>query len=271
MRLWFFACSVLALGSAACAEGDSIVGAGGSAGEGASSGSGDGGSSSSTKSGPSTGTGQTSSTGTPCEEQPCKLTAPQCGCPETQACTIDTTNERACVEAGSATAGQPCNASTLCEPGTMCVGYQTGLLSCAPFCATDADCTAPGGLCTINLSDGNGGDVPNVTLCSENCNPVTNTGCQVQGTSCQVGLRDMIDPYTLCTPSGAGVQQAACTDSSDCAPGFACLNTAQMTTLCFQWCDVQAANCPGALVCQALEISPGVPLTIGNTTYGACT
>jgi hypothetical protein len=213
----------------------------------------------------------TSSTGTPCEEQPCKLVEPQCGCASDQACTIDGTGERVCAQPGNALPGAPCNAQTTCVTGSLCVGYGAGLDSCSEFCATDADCVAPGGLCAITLNDGMGGDIPDVILCSTNCNLVNGVGCQVPGTSCQLGLRDMTDPFTLCAPSGAGIQDTLCTDTSGCAPGFICLTTTAMDERCFQWCDVANPTCPGGLVCQQLEISAGVPLVIGTTSYGACT
>jgi hypothetical protein len=273
MRLRLLALAMTTTALAACAEGDTITGAGGNDGSGGTAQNGGNTTGGGTKSGPTTtGSSQpTTTTGEPCSEQPCKLVEPQCGCPDGEACSIDGANERACVEAGSVAWGAPCDAGQLCAPGLMCVGYATGKLSCAKFCDTDAECEAPGGLCAINLDDGNGGDVPNVALCSDDCNLVTNAGCQVAGTSCQIGLRDMTDPFTLCAPSGTGVQDTMCTDNTGCAPGFICLTTTAMDERCFQWCDVANPTCPGGLVCQQLEISAGVPLVIGSTSYGACT
>lgn len=251
MRLRPLAFAILGLLAAACAESDPIGGAGGQGGD-ASSGGGD----------PSPAT--TTSTGETCSEDPCKLTLPQCGCDAGGACSIDEAGERVCIPAGAAGQGAPCETSSSCQPGAMCVGYGAGLLSCAEFCETDADCQAPGGLCAITL-----GSAPGVTLCSDDCDLTTNAGCQVAGLSCQFGVRGT-EPFTLCAPAGAGTQGTACADTSDCAAGFLCLAT-QVDERCFQWCDVAAQDCPGGLTCQPVQIEAGVPLVIGGTSYGACT
>lgn len=271
MRLELLASALLTILSFSCAQGDTIVDGGdgggnsGTGGSGTGKGSGNGSGTMKTASG-TTAAEVSSSTGPPCEEQPCKLVEPQCGCAAGQACTIDGSGDRLCAEAGSAAWGAPCNASNPCAAGTLCVGYAAGLDSCSKFCATDQDCEAPGGLCAVTLNG-----APDVLLCSADCSFVTNAGCQVSGTSCQLGLREMTDPFTLCAPSGAGVQNATCADTSGCAPGFICLTTTAMDERCFQWCDVNSPTCTGGLICQQLEISAGVPLVIGTTSYGACT
>ncbi|NUO53252.1 MAG: hypothetical protein HOV80_30765 [Polyangiaceae bacterium] len=210
------------------------------------------------------------STGPACDEDPCKLVEPQCGCMSGDACTINGSGDRVCTTAGSAAWDAACNAQNQCAPGMLCAGYAAGLDSCAKFCNSDADCEAPGGLCAVTLNDGMGGTLPDVTLCSTNCSFTTN-GCAVAGTSCQLGIRNMTEPFTLCAPSGTGTQNTNCVDSSGCAPGFICLTTTAMDERCFQWCDVNAPACPGGLICQQLEVSAGVPLVIGTTAYGACT
>jgi Cys-rich repeat protein len=153
----------------------------------------------------------------------------------------------------------------------MCVGYTPTTRSCSKFCTTDADCEAPGGLCAIDITDGSGNEIPNATLCSQDCDLITSDGCNATGTSCQFAVRAMMDPYTLCAPSGAGVDDAPCSTNADCASGFVCLTNAQMVSQCYQWCNTAAPACPMAQVCQGLEIQPGVPLLIGDIHYGACT
>lgn len=249
MRLRLLAFGFVATLAVACAESDPIGGSGGSGGSGSGGGS-------------TTSDGSTTTTGEACTEDPCKLTVPQCGCGEAEACSVDASATRVCIPAGSAQPGAACETNASCAPGALCVGYGPGLLSCGKFCDTDADCEAPGGLCAIE-------PVPGITLCSDNCDLETNAGCQVAGLSCQFSVRDT-EPFTLCAPSGAGTQGAACTDTSQCAPGFLCLAT-QVDESCFKWCDVAAQDCPGGLICQPVEIEAGVPLVIGNTSYGACT
>jgi hypothetical protein len=273
------ASALLTILSLSCAQGDTIVD--GDDGDGSSNSGGSGTGGSGTGNGNGSGTMKTASastaaqasttTGPACEEDPCKLVEPQCGCMSGDACTINGSGDRVCAAAGSAMPGAGCNAQNPCAAGSLCAGYGPGLDSCQKFCAADTDCEAPGGLCAITLNDGMGGTLPDVTLCSTDCSFVTNTGCSVAGTSCQLGIRNMTDPFTLCAPSGTGVQQTACVDSSGCAPGFICLTTSAMDERCFQWCDVNSPTCPGGLICQGLEISAGVPLVIGTTVYGACT
>lgn len=246
----------------ACAKGDPLTGVGGAGGSGQG---GDGASSS--EGGSTTDNVTTSSTtsGPACDEQPCKLVAPQCGC-EDGACTVDGAGSRICVEAGSAGQSEPCDETTLCEPGTICVGYTTELTSCATFCEDDSDCDAPGGKCAIDLTD-----AATVKLCSENCDFVTSQGCLLLGTACQLGITDTDQPFSLCAPSGAGTAQALCADTSECAPGFVCLPTTNDDNRCFQWCSVNTPACPADLpVCSGLDVTDGVPLMIGNVHYGVC-
>ncbi len=251
MRLRVFAFPVVVALVSACAEGEPIVSpTGGQGGDG---------------SGGAAGTSDaSSSSGGACAEDPCKLVSPQCGCDAGDACTVNGSGERACGPAGTATVGQACNATTGCAAGTACIGYGPALNSCSAFCDTDADCEAPGGLCAITV-----GAIPGVTFCSANCDLIASAGCELPGLSCQFGVRDGTDPFTLCAPSGDGVQDTPCTETSECAPGFLCLQT-QVDERCFKWCDAVLQDCPGGLTCQAVEIEAGVPLVIGNTTYGAC-
>mgnify|MGYP007059417401 CR=1 FL=1 len=246
-----------------CAKGDDLlVGGGGS-------GAGDSGTGGETSTTTTTGPGATTSTGPGCSEQPCKLGVPQCGCAADEQCSVGADDERACEAAGTVGWGQSCNGGLACAPGFLCAGYANDKLSCAKFCNGDSDCEAPGGLCAINLNGQNNQPIPGVTLCSQNCNLVTNSGCQVSGTSCQLGLRDQ-DPFTLCAPSGTGVYQTLCADNAECAAGHVCLPTTNNDDRCFQWCQ-NGGGCPNGLTCQTLEVSAGVPLTIGGVTFGACT
>ena len=239
-----------------CAEGGSIVtdGSGGA--------SGDGGNGSAAQT-------TTVTTGPMCLEDPCKLVVPQCGCGDQQ-CTVDGAGERACVTAGDVGQSQACSDTALCEPGTLCIEFEVGFANCAKFCDTDAQCEAPGGICFFKLDDGSGGDVPGVTMCSENCELATSQGCGVAGTSCQLGLTTADQPFTVCRPSGALVYQEICAETSDCAPDFVCLPTSIPDERCFQWCKIGGSACPTGQTCTAQEISAGVPLTLGTTTYGIC-
>lgn len=258
----------------ACATGgdgpveESAEGGGGQTGGGGGVG-GAGGATTTTTTSSSTGTGGAGGVEPVCDEMPCKLVAPQCGCADDEQCEIKTPTAqnpsgRSCVGKGDLAIGAQCAGAGVCQPGSLCVN--TGKSTCMEFCSDDAQCDAPGGLCVITLNDGSGGVIPDATLCSPNCDPITNVGCGVAGMSCQVGVEQtgQMRAFTLCTGSGAGVENAPCTDSGDCAVGFGCFGPAPEK--CLRWCNYLQPSCPGAGFCG--EVNP--PLIIGNTEYGVC-
>lgn len=198
-----------------------------------------------------------------CGENPCKLVSPQCGCAGGEMCTIDGMGGRLCIAAGSAAVGQTCMTSDECAAGGLCAQISSTLATCMKFCSIDSNCTAPGGLCTITLNDGSSGQIPGVTLCSENCDPTTNTGCLVSGSACHLGKEPagQMRYFSRCGGSGAGTQGAACTNDEQCAPTFGCFNSG--TKKCLKYCKVGGAACPGGLTCASIGV-------IGGTEYGAC-
>lgn len=299
---------VAAASSSGCAEGARLgqrpsSGEGGSFGEGGSGGSNDpsgaggatagGGAASSASAGAAafgatTGAGVTTAAGSgaggaggagtgaggdePCSESPCKLVAPQCGCADGQACSVKATG-RYCTAAGDTPIGQACNLASNCMPGALCVKTSGTVSTCMPFCASDGDCQPPGGLCILNLSDGKGGQIPDATICTENCDPVTSTGCPVAGTGCQLGREadGQMRFFTRCTGAGSGKQKASCPNGvDDCAPGYSCF-TVDATDMCLKFCEVSAPapGCPGGTVCTPIQIDD-VNAQIGNVQYGAC-
>jgi hypothetical protein len=205
---------------------------------------------------------------------PCKLTAPQCGCPGGEQCGIDNaTASVACVQGGTDGVGQQCgtSATDLCAPGGTCVtaSVATGLAICDKFCDTDANCTAPGGLCIIQLNDGTGGSIPNVTLCSANCDPSTNVGCSAPGSSCQLLQESsgLMRTLTDCRGAGTKTYMAACDPTLDeCAATYGCFNigtVAMPQDVCLKYCKYPNGNC-GAQTCLDLMAF------VGTTDYGVC-
>jgi hypothetical protein len=194
----------------------------------------------------------------PCTEDPCKVVAPQCGCPEAQKCTM-LAGMRTCRPAGSTPIGGTCASDTDCEAGTMCVGLG-GLFTCHEFCAADPECAPPGGLCAIDLGAG-----PEA-LCTENCDPISGSGCTLSGSKCELFNHAMGFWYSGCMLAGAGIQGTACNNSDECGPGLGCLTVASVTS-CHQWCNVNAPVCPvQAPTCANFD----PPLVIGAVTYGGC-
>jgi hypothetical protein len=217
----------------------------------------------------STGTGGSSSTassggmGGMCSEDPCKLVAPQCGCDSDEACAL-VDGERLCVGAGTTGPNELCSGND-CAPGSQCLSV-AGASICYQHCTMDAECTAPGGLCVVHIGDGKGGVYPE-TLCSTNCNPISNAGCPA-GSRCTFGL-DEGPPeryYTLCVGVGGGQQGDGCNSPDDCAAGLDCL-TVNAQTLCYTFCDLDSPVCPGSTEC-LINFDP--PADVGGIEYGAC-
>jgi hypothetical protein len=141
--------------------------------------------------------------------------------------------------------------------------------TCHKFCDGDADCQPPAGLCALSLN-GSGGAEP-VTMCSESCDPITNSGCPVAGMKCDLGQATAPPQpwFTLCTLTGSGAQGQSCVDSGDCASGLSCFNTVAPPAedlRCLTWCKPAAPVCPANTSCTSLNPQ----LLVGSVEYGAC-
>ena len=194
-----------------------------------------------------------------CDEMPCKLVEPQCGCADAEACTL-VQGERSCQPNGTKEEGENCQGLNVCVAGNLCVNYG-GLGTCRHFCNVDTDCKQPGGACVLELNN----VMPPQSVCSDNCDPPSNTGCIAMGGKCDLFLSMTMQWFTVCAPTGPGMQDAPCTDSGDCALGYGCINDG-MVELCRHYCDTQAPACPGVTMCAGFN----TPATVGAKTYGAC-
>ena len=202
-----------------------------------------------------------------CSEDPCKLTLPQCGCDEDQRCTVDGLGTRFCDKTGSARLGEECAAGDGdCGAGAICVGLSATLHACAAFCEADTDC-AVGGLCIRHLSDGNGGALPGVALCTEACDPAALTGCAASGTSCAL-LHETDGAqrwYTQCVvPTSTSHDGDAC-DATPCGPGLVCVDLDSVKT-CRALCVVGGGGCEAPTQCTAFQNA----VTVGSVEYGSC-
>lgn len=204
-----------------------------------------------------------------CDEDPCKLVVPQCGCAAGEMCVIgtptpDNPDARACTAAGTAMPGETCASNADCAPGSMCVN--TGVDLCLEFCSDDGLCNAPGGQCLVTLVDSTQQPIPNATLCSLNCDPITNTGCNAGG--CALGQEEVsMELFTLCQGVGAGTQGATCVDNGDCAGGHGCFTT-DIGLQCLKYCGVTPSkgSCTGGTLCSGFT----TPVIVGNQEYGVC-
>jgi len=198
-----------------------------------------------------------------CDEDPCKLTTPQCGCEEGQQCSMQGAL-RTCIEEGSTPPGESC-ISGECTPGHICVNNLTGGSAiCHEFCSDDGDCSPPGGLCILSIAN------MSATVCSQNCDPVTDTGCEEPTMKCDIGQEagGQMRWFTRCTGSGSVDQGEVCTNSNQCLPGLSCFNIPNQTdNNCLTWCRVSPpSSCPSSTAC-----SPFAPaITVGSVEYGAC-
>lgn len=200
--------------------------------------------------------------GPSCSESPCRLVAPQCGCPAGQGCYTDNNGNRGCITASAEQEGEPCTGP--CAPGNICVGAGSSSL-CARFCESDADCTGgPGSLCLLTLVDGS--ENPIAKLCSTNCSPAGG-GCP-SGLGCGVGFEEdgLMRVFTNCRPAGAGRAGDPCSSGSDCADGHFCAETSSGPQ-CIEFCTVPAGTECTRGFCNRFEDDP---LVIGGVEYGYC-
>jgi hypothetical protein len=263
----------------ACAKGGAFVGTGGSS-DGGSGGeqttsTGNGGTTGSTTSTGATGGsgGSTTTTGgtttTMCDEAPCKLVAPQCGCPDGEMCSIKNTGDIACHAPGTKQLDEECVGLYGCDAGLLCLNASSTKSVCGKYCDDDSQCS--GGLCLIELTDPSNPpqSLPGVTLCTDDCSPLTNAGCQANlGLSCQIGQEQtgQMRTFTICSGSGSGAQGSTCVDSEDCAVGSACFTLSDNSLVCLKYCNVGNPVCPGAAACSPFS----EPLIYKGIEYGAC-
>lgn len=218
-------------------------------------------------SGPGVDGGRDSGTSGTCTESPCRLVAPQCGCPSGQGCYVNGSGTRACATAGTEREAQACVGETACQAGLLCIGLG-GSAFCSRLCNADADCTGgPGSLCILTLNDGSGGALPGVTLCTTSCNPAAPSGCP-SGTACTVYQEDTgaLRTFTGCRPAGTGGTGAACTTEEDCQAGHFCAD-AGFGNECIRFCTY-----PSGFECGGATCNPFADggLVVGGTQYGYC-
>jgi hypothetical protein len=269
----------------ACAKGADFAGAAGNGGDGAGASGGGGGkgggtgTSMSTGGGTGTTTDTTTSTGTTtgttttttttttaCADSPCKLAPPQCGCDAGDMCTLDSALNRECHAAGDVGVGQTCIGIYDCVAGGFCAGVSQTQSYCAQLCDNDATCG--NAICVIQLVDAQQAPIPGVTLCSDDCDPITSAGCG-SGLGCSLGQEPdgQMRIFGVCRGAGAKKQGDACT-GGDCAVGSACftLNDMAMSMKCLQYCKVGSGVCSAGTTCKAFP----TPAIYKGTEYGVC-
>jgi hypothetical protein len=216
--------------------------------------------------------------GNNCSVQPCSI-LPQCGCAQTSACDVDTTDSMgtACRPVnvpGKETSA--CTALDRCDKGYVCLGGST-YATCKKYCELDADCGTPRGRCAIDISAGGMPIAGIPSACSSNCNPLPTSAPADCPPSYKCGLftathNGMAVKVTDCSPAGTGTQGAACgtTTGNDslCAPGYLC-TTVGTNFQCRRICNKTAGNagCTGFGTGTCLGFT--TPHTI-DVEYGVC-
>lgn len=198
--------------------------------------------------------------GVPCEEDPCRLVLPQCGCAADEMCqrTIRGDNFRECVPPGDNGRDEPCTQSVQCITGHTCVGFG-GDGICSRYCYGSAECADAASQCVEFTAPSEG-----VGACTPICDPVLNTGC-AEGYGCHLVVARRVEdagdaPVTVCGPADGQGGGSPCKQL--CAPGFMCLGDA----LCHEVCVVgDATTCSVGASCAPLGA-----IVIDGVEYGTC-
>lgn len=174
-----------------------------------------------------------------CDEAPCRLRSPQCGCHDGESCQpVDGVAMCAPYTGGSGLL-EACFADADCEPGMMCVTTGVGAV-CMTMCQADRECPEPEEQC---FSLGIVAE-PVHGVCSANCDIVRQTGCGVDGC---VLIGSSEEGYgTSCGDTGSVAVGGPCVESNDCRSAL-CINTPGGAT-CRTWC-YGATDCPSGSVC----------------------
>lgn len=204
--------------------------------------------------------------GNSCATQPCDILT-QCGCGSFESCDLnDTDTGTACRGTSGGKEGAGCAAATACAGLYTCVFFgDSG--NCERYCAKDADCIAPRGLCAAQLLNSADQPIPGVLLCTSNCDP-TAIGDPLCPAGLACGLMDESNRNVVeCLLAGTATQGQACSDTVACAPGYTCTGPASGPSVCRRTCAPPAnTGCPASTTCAAFT----PPFVVGNTQYGIC-
>ena len=205
----------------------------------------------------------------PVRGDPCKLAAPQCGCPGGKECNLDSNDMVSCVAAGTATDGEACS-----EPDRLRarahLPHGVGVGERVRQVLRERRRLHRRHL--LGVAEQREGNIPNVTLCSTTCDPITNSGCTIGGSGCLIGQETSgaMRWFSSCYPAGTGVQGTPCTTSATCGPRLWCITSSDSGEICAGFCNVNAPSCPGGTSCSAVADQNMQPIVVDGVTYGAC-
>jgi hypothetical protein len=203
----------------------------------------------------------------------------QGGCPCNHRCVLDDqTNTSFVCEASAPAAGTAfipplgaCNgtSTTLCAPGSVCIGDDRCQNLCYKTCRTDEDCAANSRCTASTIVDSSNQAVKNLFFCSppvETCNPTGSANCGSARVNFNcvflaglTGVTNTDSTVCDCSTTHAVAVGKACTAMpDDCQPGSACVNET-----CHTVCSLKASGsaCPNGGGCNPLY---------GSQSYGYC-
>ncbi len=198
----------------------------------------------------------------PCEVAPCRVTPPQCGCAEGDACYVSLAGENRCFAEGTVEPGGSCDGDSDCLAGTICFNRSLDAARpdgrCFPVCADASDC--PSGPCVSLLAT----PTELLSRCAPACAPTNPTACGRDST-CLVFEMGPGQLWAECMsyPGTAG-QGEPCTTAIDCAAGNVCIRTSSGLR-CLEWCRTDR-DCSSGRNCGGL--SPEI--VVDGVTYGVC-
>ncbi len=191
----------------------------------------------------------------------CGLT-PQCGCAANQTCDVTNYSNGAvsCVGAGAGATASVCSSTSQCALGLTCVRG-----ACRPYCAkAGQSCNNGLGEC-MQLKNGNGSSITNLKVCAIPCAP-RNPSAACGANNC---IWDEGPDTTDCATAGTKGEFETCSSSTQCLPGFACVDNPDKGLVCERWCRVgNSADCPGSPTC--VDVFGGTGPNEGNTRLGFC-
>jgi hypothetical protein len=198
-------------------------------------------------------------------------------CPTMQSCEVDCQNRsNVCAVAGSSGPGESCAGYLGCAAGSQCFDYSPGCQTqvCQRFCSSDSDCASlgdggvgPGSFCR-DVVPCNGVALAYRT-CTFSCDP-TAAAATANGTGCPAGLACVIpssmDHVDCSCPESTrtGKEDAVCTSTAQCAPGFLCEQTCRAVCRC----DAQSGACTAPNDCPTSSTTC-TPIP-NQTIYGVC-
>lgn len=224
-----------------------------------------------------------------CSGNPCSI-LDQCGCeatPNTPVCDLDftmlSTGATKCRARNTSVAGdetQTCTMAATCAPLHVCVGGR-----CRKYCDDDDDCAGAGGLCIIDLTQGNPPmPIPGAPVtCTTDCVPTaaTNPTCPPSW-ACHIflddpnGVPDSGDERyltdCLAPPQSGGGVGAACTSNQQCAATLDCVTLSSGGQQCRPTCVCPGGNCAAGTCPTGSGSCRGFapPVVIATSTYGTC-